>query len=240
MIIVVNHLTRMRQGNICIAGVDPETDRHIRPVTRWGSMTADLLTPRGGPFDMARVVDLGRTEAAAERPHMEDHLFKPWDAELVEEFPPEDFWALLYSQSKPGLRDIFGSDLKPVGGRSLGTEKGKGDVSLGCFCPSHRPHLYCRTKGASGKLQVRIRIHDDRREFDISVTDLRLYKEDHATPDQETIERVADRLSNRVAVILGVGLTRAYAGSAEYSNTPIHWLQVTNIHLADDPTWRLA
>jgi len=39
-------------------------------------------------------------------------------------------------------------------------------------------------------------------------------------------------------LILGVGLTRKYRPSetAAYS----HWLQVTNIHLAADPIWRLG
>ena len=41
-------------------------------------------------------------------------------------------------------------------------------------------------------------------------------------------------------VILGVGLTRAFAASSGPDSESFHWLQATNIHLEDDPTWKLA
>ena len=38
--------------------------------------------------------------------------------------------------------------------------------------------------------------------------------------------------------MLGVGLTRPFAPTA--GEPPLHWLQVNNLHLEDDPAWRLV
>jgi hypothetical protein len=32
MLILVHHLTRMQPGFICVAGLDADTERHVRPV----------------------------------------------------------------------------------------------------------------------------------------------------------------------------------------------------------------
>jgi hypothetical protein len=52
MRIIVNHLTRMQPGYICVAGVDVSSGQHVRPELR-GRLTTDLLTLNGGPFDIA-------------------------------------------------------------------------------------------------------------------------------------------------------------------------------------------
>jgi hypothetical protein len=61
MQIIVNHLTRMQPGFICVAGVDVSSGRHVRPVLG-RRLTTDLLASKGGPFDMAELVDLGAVE----------------------------------------------------------------------------------------------------------------------------------------------------------------------------------
>ncbi|MFH1920355.1 MAG: hypothetical protein ABIP48_10785 [Planctomycetota bacterium] len=237
MRIVVNHLTRMRGGRICVAGVDIETRRHVRPVLPQGSLEADFLARYRGPFDMANVVDLGTPEHRPKPPHVEDHLFRPYRAKCIDTLDQEKFWALLYTLSKPGLRKIFGSDLRRVGKSSAGTDAGKGTASLGCLSPKRKPRLAFRGEAEFGPA---IRIRVDEGEFDVwvSVTDIRLYQDDHATPDLAIVEKVRRRLERPGAVILSVGLTRAYATSADAK--PIHWLQVNNIHLEHDPTWQLG
>lgn len=61
---------------------------------------------------------------------------------------------------------------------------------------------------------------------------------DGARPDAETIRDVAGRLARGVPALLSVGLTRPF--SARPDEPPLHWLQVNNIHLEDDPAWRLT
>lgn len=76
MRIIVNHLTRMQPGYICVAGVDVSNGHHVRPVLR-GRLTTDLLASKGGPFDMAALVDLGTVECCGHAPEIEDHYFNP-------------------------------------------------------------------------------------------------------------------------------------------------------------------
>ena len=238
MIIVVNHLTRMRENHVCVAGVDLETGRHVRPVLAWGHLAPDVLSRNGGPFDIGNVVDLGAAKHCPQKPHVEDHGFRPSEATFVERFRDDDFWALLYSVSKPRLEEIFGSDLKRLGRSSCGTEVGKGEASLGCLRPTRTPRLQCGDRGQSGKPRIRIDVDDGHFRANVSVTDLRLYHADHATPDRRTVTRIAQRLKGPGAVILGVGLTRAFAASIEGRQQ--HWLQVNNVHLEADPTWQLG
>ena len=49
---------------------------------------------------------------------------------------------------------------------------------------------------------------------------------------------VAARLARGVPCLLSVGLTRPF--SSREGDAPVHWLQVNNIHLEDDPAWRLT
>ena len=58
--------------------------------------------------------------------------------------------------------------------------------------------------------------------------------------DPKAIELTGRRTADAKTVVLGVGLTRPFATSSDRKNAPVHWLQVTNIHLEDGPTWRLG
>ena len=62
MQIIVNHLTRMRPGYMCVAGIDVASKRHIRPVLK-RRLTTDLLTLNGGLFDIAWGLPMVGTES---------------------------------------------------------------------------------------------------------------------------------------------------------------------------------
>ena len=239
MRIVVNHLTRMRGGYVCVAGLDLDGLRHVRPVMPEGALPFDLLARYGGPFEMATLVELGIARPAPRPPHVEDHVIVPERAKSRGTLPPDEFWDLLNRTGRTRLRDIFGADLKPIGRSSCGAEEGQGRVSLGCLLPIRTPRLYYREKGPGGKAAIRIRIRDDDFDAILGVTDLRLYEADHITPNRAAIERTGHRIAEGEPVVLGVGLTRPFAASNEQKDSPVHWLQATNVHLADDPTWQL-
>ena len=59
---------------MCVAGIDLESGLHVRPV-RDRQMTIDMLSVHGGPFDIARVIDLGQTRFAGKVPKVEDQSF---------------------------------------------------------------------------------------------------------------------------------------------------------------------
>lgn len=233
--LVVNHLTRMQKGFICVAGVDLATGQHVRPLLP-SQMRKNMLARHGGPFDMAAVIDLGWTKYVGTRPETEDYLFHRSEASRIGQMPPEEFWALLGRLAKSKLGEIFGKDLKPRGARSYAVDVGCGSASLGCYLPPSPPHLFVQRRGPSSRGRIRIQFQTGDYEFELGVTDIRLYGEDHVTPDPDRVQQVNRRIQAKVPVILSVGLTRAFRSDAD--QPALHWLQVNNIHLGDDPAWR--
>lgn len=202
-------------------------------------MPFDLLTRYGGPFDIGRVVDLGRPRPAPEPPHVEDHLVALSQLKPGETSPSGAFWDLLQSVAKRSLRDLFGEGLRPIGRNSRGTEVGQGRASLGCLMPASPPRLWCTEPRGAKPARIRIAVNDGTLEAVLGVTDLRLYRHDHMTPDPLLIRSVAEWLEGARPVILGVGLTRPFAPSGGDAKQ-YHWLQVTNLHFEHDPVWQLG
>lgn len=236
MKIIVNHLTRMQPGFICVAGLDVETNAHVRPITN-SRLSSRLLARHGGPFDMGLIVDLGLTYRAGRPPELEDYSFQPRQAHRAGQLPPAEFWDRLRSVAARRLVDLFGPELTRRGALSCAVDAGKGTASLGCLLPAAPPTLYVQPRPGRPD-QLRLQVSDGQFTLDLGVTDIRLYGVDHATPDRERIEQVAGRLRAGVETVVGVGLTRASTGTPDYP--PVHWLQVNSIHLADDPGWQLG
>jgi hypothetical protein len=234
MRILINHLTRMQSGFICTAGIDLATHRHVRPVVRGAGLRSDLLATNGGPLALAAVVDLGPTKYVGQVPETEDYLFDARKALLIRHATMDEFWSCLARSAKPTLAEVFGEELTPRGPSSCGTDLGKGKVSLGCLLLNGRPVLsLCSRPGKPD--QPRMRLCDGRFELDLGVTDIRLSGPDHHTPDRDVIQRVAQRLRDGSELILSVGLTRPFSGTAGLP--PVHWLQVNNLHFHDNLVW---
>jgi hypothetical protein len=237
MKIVINHLTRMQKGFICVAGVDLAAEQHVRPMLR-SQMRKDLLARYGGPFDVGRVLELGWTKYVGTRPESEDYLFRQSEVRCLGEMPADEYWALLRRLARSRLDEIFGADLLPRGPRSHAVEVGRGVASLGCYLAIGRPQLGLQQRDALSGGRIRIQFRSGERDFDLGVTDIRLYGADHVTPDAAIVQRVAERLQGAPEVILGVGLTRAFRGADD--EPAMHWLQVNNLHFPNDPVWRLG
>lgn len=230
MKIVVNHLTRMQPGYICVAGLDLQTNAHVRPVLPASRLTIDLLKRKGGPFDIAVVVDLGETKLRGTPPETEDHVFDPAQLASVRELTAERFWKLLKSVPSKTLTEIFGDKLKPQG-NGCAVDEGTGSVSLGCMSPVTPPKIFINGWG-----KIRIRLDDGTFDVDLSVTDLRLYEHNQETPRAKMVTNVQRRIEKGVGVILAIGLARAFRAQGDTARR--HWLQVNNIHLEDDSTWQ--
>lgn len=226
MRIIVNHLTRMAPGYICVAGINPETCEHIRPTT-YGRLSRRLLSVEGGLFDIAAIVDLGETIPDGVAPEVEDHHFEPSDALLLSTTTPEDYWTLLGKVACPTLTDIFGPDLQRSG-NTFSTACGKGLASLGCLIAPTCPQLI---RDNFGKL--RMRLGDRVMNVSVSVTDIRLFEDDHTTIRDDVVADLNRRMGYGVPVILSVGLSRPFGEDKR------HWLQVNGIHLEDNPVWRI-
>jgi hypothetical protein len=224
--IVVNHLTRMQSGLICVAGLSSATKRHVRPIARGVGLSPNLLATHGGPFAIGAVVELGATMYKGQPPETEDLLFDTRQARRLETLPQDQFWQLLRQVAQPRLADLFGPDLTARGRRSCGVDVGKGRASLGCLRLEKPPELYVEPR--YGRNQVRLRVRDGQFDLDLSVADIRLYQVDHLTPNPEAVADVVKQLAASPTTILSVGLSRAFAASG--NGPPLHWLQVNNLH----------
>ncbi|MBN1919079.1 MAG: hypothetical protein JW889_14330 [Verrucomicrobia bacterium] len=230
MKIVITHLTRMQRGYCCVAGMDLKTGAHVRCVCEQGRQPVSVLASHGGAFDMARVVELDGAKHAPEPPHTEDHVIGLDGIRTIPRVAPRWFWRFVHDWSDLSLQAVFGRELQQVGPRSCAIIEGFGRVSLGLFRPRQRPELMVKEEEAGD--QIRMKIGDERFNVNVSVTDVRLYEVDHVTPNRCIVEAVAGAIERGVGLVLSVGLTRAFAN--------YHWLQVNNIHLESDPTWRLG
>jgi hypothetical protein len=232
MQIVVNHLTRMQQGYMCVAGIDLETHLHVRPVIDC-QMPIDLLSVHGGPFDMARIVDLGPSQFAGKVPEVEDRFFDGTLARHVGDMPAEEFWALLQTVAHEKLGTIFGPDLERVGSTCAVVETG-GLRSLGCYwAPGGRLHI----DDSYERPRIRFAWQSGDHTFNVPVTDVRLYESDHITPFLATVRWLAEQIAIQPRVLVSVGLSRPYRKSAGEPSR--HWLQINNFHLAEKACWKL-
>lgn len=221
----------MQPGYVCVAGVDIETEEHVRPVLRRGRLTTDLLRANGGPFDIGSVVDLGPTTYTGHAPELEDYRFDPARAKWLFDDDPDGYWDALNGLATESLADIFGPALE-LWDESGTVDVGEGRASLGCLKPEKQPWLYMDHRGT-----VRMVLDYLIPSIDLVVNDLRLYESNHRTPRRDLVQSIQNRFETSVEVILGVGLTRPWQKRGDDAKR--HWLQVNNIHLKDDPLWHL-
>jgi putative nucleic acid modification protein with dual OB domain len=225
MHVLITHLTRMQPGYICVAGIQPDTGKHIRPVLN-GRLGRTLLRRDGGVFEIGAIVDLGATTHVGEAPETEDYRFSVENLRYRERVRPAEFWKYLDRTSSNKLKDIFGGELEQRDS-SCTVDINSGRASLGHLVPAEISNIEVDPWD-----KIRIHLSDSKFNPNLSVTDLRLYKEDQKTPRRRIVERAAKQIA-KGEVVLAVGLTRAWAKRGDAS--PRHWLQINNIHFQDDP-----
>jgi len=228
MQITVNHLTRMRESRICVAGIDAATLEHIRPTTRAEDpITRDLLRESGGPFGVGAVVELGPVTPWPRLPESEDHRFRTTSAWRVRDLTDDEYLALLDDVSTTGLEDAFGPELERVSERKYAVEVGRGTRSLAVLAVAGKPWLGVNRWG---KLELALRSPDPG--CILPVTDLRFYEAD-ATIKSDLVADANRRLRRGVGAFVMLGLARAWSKSAE--EPARHWLQANGLCLADRP-----
>ena len=232
MQIIVNHLTRMQKGCMCVAGIDLDTQLPVRPVLD-RQMTINMLAVHGGPFDIGRIVDLGNTRFAGRVPEVEDQEFQAHQARHSDDMPQRDFWNLLTNSAHDKLGTIFGPDLHPAG-QSCAVTETNGLRSLGNYWAANG-RLFCNE--SHNRRRIQFQFTSGEYHFTVPVTDIRLFATDHITPDPNKIQLLAQRIAAQPQTLVSVGLSRAYRKSP---NQPArHWLQINNFHLPDNPCWTL-
>lgn len=230
MVITVNHLTRMRPPYICAAGLHNQVA--VRAVVM-GQLHKKWLRSKGGVFAIGAVVDLGPVKHVGSAPEHEDHRFDPAVATFTGLVDALTFWRSLEQIAQLSLDSIFGDDLVKRG-RSCAVNRGCGSASLGCLKVYGRPKISIRGLGSRGGLRLAITDPIFGR-LDLGITDVRFFEDDFITINEQVVESIQDRIDRGVRLLLSVGLTRATVPP----DNPVHWLQVNNLHLEDDPTWNL-
>jgi hypothetical protein len=233
--VVINHLTRMERGYICVAGIDLASLQHLRLVLRRKRLKTRFLARYGGPFDIGHIVAFRRCRPRPVPPHIEDCLMNTDQVTYKAVAESAQFWDILKNISKSGLKDIFGGSLQQFG-TSYGTAAGQGEASLGCLCLKKRPEIYLG--GSLERPRIRLRLTDGELHVDAPVTDLRLYGEDHYSPQLNLVEEVQQKIRTSQGLILSLGLTRAFVAAPD--QVPVHWLQVNNLHFQEQPVWKLG
>jgi hypothetical protein len=232
MLIVVNHLTRMQEGFMCVAGIDLATRLHVRPVLE-RQMPIGMLSVHGGPFDIGRIVDLGKTRFVGKVPEVEDQWFDAAAAAHTGDMPGQEFWQLLQTVAHEKLGAIFGTDLERLGSTCAVAETA-GLRSLGCYW-ANSGRLYI--DDGRDRRRIRFAWQAGNHAFNVPVTDIRLYAGDHVTPCDTTVRRLADQIAAQPRVLVSVGLSRPYRKTED--EPPRHWLQINNFHLPENPCWTL-
>jgi hypothetical protein len=228
--IVLNHLTRMQPGYICVAGIEVSHGRHVRPVLRGLRLKTDLLRRSGGPFGMAALMDLGNVTPHGSPPEVEDHIFDPSSARFIQVVSHKEFFDLLDGVAARRLVTIFGPELRS-NASGMSVDIGQGQASLGCLVPAIPPRII-----VDGYGKVRVLLNDEGRALDLSLTDLRVYETDQKTPKDKVITDLDRRIQNGERVVLSMGLARPFMKKGDTQRR--HYLQVNNVHMKSDPTWQ--
>lgn len=234
MEIVINNLTRMEKDYCCVAGIDLQSNEFVRPVLKSDRISTKMLKRYKGIFDIASVVRIDDAQHAPKNPpHVEDYIIDLNKISFIKDMAGNEFWELLEKVSKSTLQEIFGNVLIKKNG-SAAVDSGVGTCSLGCLHPSSRPQIKIKKYTEGNKIKVCL--HDSNIEYILPVTDIRLYEDDHKTPNQSMIDKVNKKLDEGVDLIVSVGLTRAWRKHGD--NDKVHWLQLNNFHFRNEPTWK--
>lgn len=226
--IVVNHLTRMAGDHICVAGIDRETDTHVRPTTDASQpLTRKLLSEEGGPFALGAVVDLGETVPEPSPPEIEDQRFTRQAAKQIDVLDGDAYIELLDQVCVDSVEAAFGPELERLNWK-YAFEKGRGAHSLACVRAQASPDLEINQFGG-----LTLRFNDPDKPAYIACTDLRFFEADQQTVRDDAVQDCARRMREQVPVRLMLGVARAWKKPDD--DRERHWLQINGVCLEDRP-----
>ena len=227
-IIVVDHLARLEDGSVVVAGIDGNHE-YIAPL-RAAPWDTAATTRGGGPFGIGETVDIGFSRRSGTPPLVEEREIEEGAVTALGRLPDGDFWSLLEILGHDHLPSIYGETLKVTPSGAACVAVGRGKASLGVLrCPGPA-ELFRRGN------QLRMGLDDLRLgSLDLNVGDYRL-RDEKGVPIDSLWKVIRRRVQSGEPVILSVGLSQPFNGA--------HWLRVDNIHFRDyfddHPVFRFA
>jgi hypothetical protein len=222
----------MDAPRICVAGIQPDTGRHIRPTTgRSNPLTRELLCEQGGPLALGALIDLGEVKANSSPPETEDHLFWPNRVRTLGRLSSSRYLEVLRAHAQPSLNAIFGPSLVRQAW-TYAADQGRGSDSLGILRTRRRPSIDLNRYG-----KLRLRLPTAEGPAYLPVTDLRLVESDHTTIKLDAVEDLNARMGRGIESMLLLGLSRPFRKDGEQRER--HWLQVNGICMTDRPLGEL-
>jgi len=235
MQIMINHLTRMQPGLMCTAGIDLATGNHVRPVMG-RPLPVNLLARNGGPFGLGRVLELGDSTFCGRFPEIEDRKFNPDSVTVVYQAEYSELYEKCNEVAERSLRNLFGPELVFTATRWGGPgtaciEEHHGLHSLGCYWASKTELKILETERGP---KVRMLFEEEGHPFSVAVTDIRMYCDDHITPERDAIRTMQELVASQPELLVAIGLSRPHR--ATDVQQACHWLQINNLFPEPGPT----
>lgn len=223
--IVVTDLTVMRQGRLCLAGVDLNDMRDVRPTRGNAGLSPDDLTVTGGTIRPGCVLEFepAGVEIRPCRPHVEDVPYDPSAARVLYRMSAREVHDFLKDIARPRLRHIYGPGLH--GNWAL---PGEPDRSLGTL-DCARVRVWKNDRGRM-RIDVLTRGGDIVKDLPFNDSLLRRYLE--SAGDGAAFEKRLSEANKALNLggrpIARVGLSRPFDPCG--TGNPRCWLQVNAVY----------
>lgn len=226
--ILITDVTQMREGRVCVAGLDTQLDCIRLEIPPTGVAYENLFQDEDVIIRPRAVVKVFAEPLVCIPPHIEDHHWSQIEAVEFLRYTPSDKWQkVLEKTARTSLNEIFGYPIHLGKNIPQGIE---GTCSLGTLKAAIIEDFYIRDRD-DGALQYRTVFQDRSGEtFDVPINDLSfLSYVEWRVKQGDNHEAILGELLTQFQCYplwLRVGLTRPFQGWC--------WVQVTGFYSQPD------
>ena len=213
--IVVTDLTRFSDERVCLAGIDTENMKLIRPM------------PYLTQTDCQHHYILPGTKIAADfspasnikAPHTEDHLWQNW--RIIGKAASDEFHKLLQATLSPSISQGFGMD---INGKVIPEEYAPSNSIITIKAAIRLQPGY---QGDLQKIRASITDSDELTLSFLSITDLGFYRFAQKLQSRHELNRLEEFIRDQSEIFLRLGLSRLWESEDGRKG---FWLQINGIY----------
>ena len=227
MRLLITDLTYMR-GGVCIAGINIETLKHIRPVLSYGQIQRDFIKENNiCPGAIVRFALTPKRDIKP--PHIEDHIFE--NAEFIKFVNQVEWYERLSACADTSLKSAFGNCITENKGIIPHTDTSS--LAIIKLTGNIRVNFFDSDSGAILPFKMRLTFSSDGIYYHLPVTDLQFidYCNGYflSSRKREELKRELEGLINSSEhIFLSIGLTRPFKKSED--SQELCYLQVNSIY----------